>query len=131
MTKGIDTKKGLYGYLAVVLLITLFNAYSSNAFADTGAPFNFYQPAHLDINFKQTGANQFAKLFEVVNLNEQEVKEDLEEHANFDSDFPLRIVHESSSIVSRKLPALCEHQYKLTSHPPFYILFHSWKHFLF
>jgi hypothetical protein len=131
MTKGTYTKKGLIGFLAVILLNTLFNAFSSKAFADAGTPFNCFQPAHLDINFKQTGTNHIAKLFEVVNLNEQEVKEELEEHAHLESELPFQFVHERSSIVYRKLPALFEQPYKLKSYLPFYILFHSWKHFLF
>ena len=131
MTKGTRTKRGLYGYLAIFLLFTIFNALSSKAFADAGTPFNCFQPAHLVINFKQTGTNHIAKLFEVVNLNEQEVKEDLEEHANFEAEFPFPFWHEHSSIVSQKIPVLFEHQHKLSSQLPFYILFHSWKHFLF
>ncbi|HRD06070.1 MAG: hypothetical protein U0V54_11705 [Saprospiraceae bacterium] len=131
MTKGKYNINSWFGFLAIILLSTLFHASSNKAFANVGVSNTYHTTTHLDINFEQTRANHISTLFEVVNLNEQEVKEDLEEHANFVPGCPYQLGHEIYLIVLQKLPVFNEQSYKLFSNLPFYILFHSWKHFLF
>ena len=78
MTKGKYNINSWFGFLAIILLSTLFHASSNKAFANVGVSNTYHTTTHLDINFEQTRANHISTLFEVVNLNKQKVKEDLE-----------------------------------------------------